>query len=118
MGSKIRREFIEEGIDESIIKELKEIWEGRLFSMKICEAADILRHVYHPKVLSEVSKFDNLLFSGVYINCDRTNILNINNVESEKVRIHLGQKFKEYQDILHLLSNFYEKIPPEIEQKR
>jgi len=30
----------------------------------------------------------------------------------------LGQKFKEYQDILHLLSNFYEKIPPEIEQKR
>jgi len=66
--SKIRREFIEEGIDESVIKELKEIWEGRLFSMKICEAADILRHVYHPKVLSEVSKFDNLLFSGVYIN--------------------------------------------------
>jgi hypothetical protein len=117
LASRVLHDFIEEGIEESVIQELTEDWKRRLLSMKVCEAPDINRLVQNSCTSSQSNKFESVLYSD-FSSSFRAQQLKNSDIRNEKVRIHLGQKFKEYQDNLRLISNSYGNLPSESIQKR
>jgi len=115
--SKVHQDFIDEGVDDSLLNKLAREWERNIQEMKILETSDTLKSIRKSQTSLESPK--GKIMKQSISPTERPNYPFLGqDCNQTKSYAQLILQLREYQDAVSLLSNQYSKIPKEKNKDR